>query len=262
MITPPAPFFNSAIDVYSYATDVLLVPDPTKCMAVQSQMKQIASVLASCNNKLALNTYNDILKDSLEAAITSLNAKDITKSQQECLCTIFQQVLALSNDAKIKARLLAAKTPIRLLKALKEDNPKEAGRIIRDLKPVLKQPIIEIILQLSAGCQETERELANEVYNYLKEMKTFSDSFFIETVFSSLLHNEVRRPVCFKLRAINPKNGEVHYEPSFDELTDVPQAPKTKQDNTANFLPTTLLDSEQKKSFVKAFKHIVGKQSQ
>lgn len=150
------------------------------------------------------------------------------------------------------------------MKAIKEENPKEAGRIIRDLKPLLKEPIIEIILQLSVGNQETERELAREVYHYLQDMQTFADSYFIENIFSSFLHNEVRRPICFKLKSFSAKNDEMQYEPNFDELSDGdPQAaPKVKQDNTANFLPSTLLDSEQKKNFIKAFRHIVGQQSQ
>lgn len=34
LITPPAPFTNSLIDVYNYTTEVLLVPDPNKSLAI------------------------------------------------------------------------------------------------------------------------------------------------------------------------------------------------------------------------------------
>ena len=41
--------------------------------------------------------------------------------------------------------------PQRLYKAIKEENPVKAGRIIRDIDPKLREIIMKLILKLSVG---------------------------------------------------------------------------------------------------------------
>jgi len=108
--------------------------------------------------------------------------------------------------------------PLRLYKAIKEDDPIKAGRIIRELKKI-RVVAINLVLKVAVGHPELERELTAEVLKDMDHLKTITDAYFIENVFSQFLHNEYRLPVSIALKAFSTRDGEPRWEPNFDELS-------------------------------------------
>lgn len=73
---------------------------------------------------------------------------------------------------------------------IKEDNPEQAGRIIRKLDKKLLHQVMRLILNLTAGNETTEKALCEEVLKDMAHLTTIVDNYFIDKVFSQLLHNE------------------------------------------------------------------------
>ena len=63
LITPPAPFANSKIDVYTYATEFLLSQKSMQSTYHQMEMKNIAGILACQQTKLATYILNNFYED-------------------------------------------------------------------------------------------------------------------------------------------------------------------------------------------------------
>jgi len=74
--------------------------------------------------------------------------------------------------------------PIRLYKAIREEDPIKAGRIIRQLDPKLKTIVLKLVLKISSENVELERELTQEVLKDMDNLTIISDPYFIEHVFS------------------------------------------------------------------------------
>jgi len=168
-------------------------------------------------------------------------------------------VYRASYDPKVRCRLQASHVPQRLYRAIKEDDPIVTGRIIRNLSPKLLGAVMKLVLKLSVGYAEVEREQCAEVLKDLAHLQTIVDAYFIDHVFSSFVHNESRLPISIQLKSFSSRgsNNELQWEPNFDQLSSQ-KAPKKQQDYTLNFVPSSLLDIEFKKNLIKAFKHFVG----
>lgn len=88
MIKPPIPFHNSRVDLLSYTTEVLLSPQE-RHPDISKHMKSLASRLAACNNTLAL-IMQEHLHGEFDAAITTLNQKNISKETQDAVAHTFK----------------------------------------------------------------------------------------------------------------------------------------------------------------------------
>ena len=64
--------------------------------------------------------------------------------------------LNASSDKKVCARLQEEGLPITLYTYIREQNPKEQGRILKDLDENLLKSLIELILKVSAGHAQSE----------------------------------------------------------------------------------------------------------
>jgi len=74
--------------------------------------------------------------------------------------------------------------PQRVYKAIKEEDPVKASRVVRDLDPKLRNIALQLILKLSIGNDQAERDLTAEVLKDLHHLTTIVDPFFIDQVFS------------------------------------------------------------------------------
>jgi hypothetical protein len=65
-----------------------------------------------------------------------------------------------ASDKKVCARLQEEGLPITLYTFMREENPKEQGRILKDLNENLLKALIELMLKVSAGHAQSEQELS------------------------------------------------------------------------------------------------------
>ena len=100
-------------------------------------MQNLACMLAISSSKLALH-ISAHLKDQLEAVATALLQKELSSQHQSLISFILRNMICLANNQKVRTRLQEEKLPLRLYKAIKEEDPIKAGRIIRQLDPKLK----------------------------------------------------------------------------------------------------------------------------
>jgi hypothetical protein len=205
LMIPPAPFINSKLEIFNFATEMLLKPQ-NQSITMQNQMQNLACISAVSSSKLALY-ISAHLRDQLEAAATALLQKEITPQHQTLIGFILRNTLCLANNQKVKTHLQTNKMPLRLYKAIKEDDPIKAGRIIRQLEPKLKTIVLRFVLKISSENAELERELTQEVLRDMDHLTTITDPYFIEHVFSQFLHNESRLPVSIQLKAYSSGNG-------------------------------------------------------
>lgn len=68
--------------------------------------------------------------------------------------------LNAASDKKVCARLQGEGLPVTLYTFIRETNPKEEGRILKDLPENLLMTLIELLLKVSAGHTESEQELS------------------------------------------------------------------------------------------------------
>ncbi len=184
----------------------MLLKPQNQSIAMQNQMQNIACISAASSSKLAL-FISAHLRDQLEAATTALLQKEITPQHQTLIGFILRNTLWIAHNQKVKTRLQTDKTPLRLYKAIKEDDPIKAGRIIRQLEPKLKAIVLNFVLKISSENADLERELSQEVLKDMEHLTTITDPYFIEHVFSQFLHNESRLPVSIRLKECSFGDG-------------------------------------------------------
>jgi hypothetical protein len=86
---------------------------------------------------------------------------------------------------------------------------------------------MHLILKLSVGNPEAEKELTAEVLKDLHHLTTIVDLYFIDKVFSLFLHNEATLPVSLKVKSFTNRGpgNEIQWEPNFDQLSEGHQEP-------------------------------------
>ena len=72
------------------------------------------------------------------------------------MATVANYWLSASADKKVRARLQEEGLPITLYTYIREENPKQEGRILRDMDELLLKALIELILKVSAGHTQSE----------------------------------------------------------------------------------------------------------
>lgn len=65
-----------------------------------------------------------------------------------------------STDQKVCSRLQAEGLPVTLYTFIREENPKDVGRILKNLNEDLLKACIDLLLKISAGHPESEKALS------------------------------------------------------------------------------------------------------
>ena len=65
-----------------------------------------------------------------------------------------------TTDQKVCARLQAEGLPVTLYTFIREENPRDAGRILKNLDEDLLKACIDLLLKISAGHLESEKALS------------------------------------------------------------------------------------------------------
>jgi hypothetical protein len=87
--------------------------------------------------------------------------------------------------------------PIRLYMQMREEDPAAAGRIIKsDRSMEYNTLIVQLILNVSAGHQPSEKLLADTIIEDIKYLENNKDEFFIDNVLLPFIKNEQTLPVC------------------------------------------------------------------
>ena len=78
---------------------------------------------------------------------------------------------------------------------MKEKDPKETKRIVKDFDDNLLQLLIQIVLKISAGHEESETKLSQAVIEDIQNLSEIRDKVFINKVLLPLIKNEITLPV-------------------------------------------------------------------
>jgi hypothetical protein len=263
LIVPPVPFHNAKVDQFEFASQTLLGPPPQGSsdeMAVQ--MQQVAGILSGQSHELAMMIFSQ-KKGMLETLTRQLtgSASEAAKGSAK---SIAQFWLDACQDRKVCARLQAEDLPIALYNLMKEKDAKEAKRIVKDFEEDLFQLVVQIILKVSAGHEESEKKLSVAVIEDIQHLAEIRDKTFINKVLLPLIKNEVTLPVSLHeiAKPIAEAEPSESWQPNFDALSKISADSTAKQvDYTAGFLPSSLLDPELKATVLKGFKEVIGKHS-
>jgi hypothetical protein len=97
-------------------------------------------------------------KDMLDSLVGQLKQKEpIPMSlSAEKMTTIASFWFNSASDKKVCARLQEECLPITLYTFMRENNPKETGRILKDLNKTLLKALIDLMLKVSAGHAQSE----------------------------------------------------------------------------------------------------------
>ena len=133
-------------------------------------------------------------KSMLDMLITQLagSTSEVAKTSAK---NIAQFWLDACQDRKVCARLQTEGLPITLYNLMKEKDPKETKRIVKDFDENLLQLLIQIVLKISAGHEESETKLSQAVIEDIKNLAEIRDKVFINKVLLPLIKNEVTLPV-------------------------------------------------------------------
>jgi hypothetical protein len=196
--------------------------------------------------------------------------------QAEQLCKVARHWLNAASDTKVCARLQTEGLPITLYNYIKEANPKESGRILKDFNPGLLKAVIELLLKVAAGHAESEEQLSLAIFEDIQLLAKIRDRAFINQLLLPLIENEVTVPVSFldlesmtsslqeqASADVDATEEEKIWQPDFDSLSCGNEQKEKKEvvDYSKNFLPSSLLDAEQKQAIFKGYKEILGAQS-
>ena len=101
-------------------------------------------------------------KDMLDSLVGQLKQKEpIPMSlSAEKMTTIASFWFNSASDKKVCARLQEECLPITLYTFMRENNPKETGRILKDLNKTLLKALIDLMLKVSAGHAQSEEQLS------------------------------------------------------------------------------------------------------
>lgn len=89
------------------------------------------------------------------------------------------------------------KLPLIIYEHIKESDPAELEkRIIKEFKEEFLILLVELILRVSAGNKELEKELADLILKDLETLKTKRDMIFINKLLLPLIRNEKTVPIC------------------------------------------------------------------
>jgi len=96
--------------------------------------------------------------------------------------------------------------PQKLYSLLKEQNPKESKRVLREINDDLREILINLILKVSAGNQKIEKDLAEAFLADLDLLATIRDVNFFNHLLMPLIKNERTLPVALFEKWTEPKN--------------------------------------------------------
>lgn len=214
----------------------------------------VASLLASKNSDIAKNILDSMSSQITDGMLAWRNPKQINNKAAVRWATFWINCIA---DERVKARFQSDNLPVQLYNLLKEDDPKGMEtRIIKEYNEEYLVLIVELILRISAGHKALEEELTKTVIKDLDTLRTKRDMYFINKVLLPLIRNEMTVPVC-----IIDRRKETEGHVNMDSLSVGGSADKASKQDHSKFLPSDLIDSDQRTNIVKAFKEIVGKVS-
>ena len=151
----------------------------------------------------------------------------------------------------MRARLQEEGLPFTLYSFIREENPKEKGRILKDMDEDLLKALIELILKLSAGHAQSEQDLSLAMIEDIQLLAKIRDRKFINKLLLALIENEVRVPVSFLEReaeSAEASGPEAEWHPDFKALSCGGDQREKKEvvDYSKNFLPSSILDADQR----------------
>ena len=98
----------------------------------------------------------DSQKGKLDAMVDQLKSHARQPLSDERMATITSFWLNASSDLKVCARLQEEGLPVTLYTFIREENPKDAGRILKNLDEDLLKELIKLMLKVSAGHEKSE----------------------------------------------------------------------------------------------------------
>lgn len=157
--------------------------------------------------------------------------------------------LNASADKKVRVRLQEEGLPFTLYTFIREENPKEKGRILKDMDDDLLKALIELILKLSAGHAQSEQDLSLAMIEDIQLLAKIRDRQFINKLLLALIENEVKVPVSFSEREVvadKADEAEPEWQPDFEALSCGGDQREKKEvvDYSKNFLPSSILDAD------------------
>lgn len=87
--------------------------------------------------------------------------------------------------------------PVALYNFIREQNPKEQGRILKAFDEDLLKAVIELLLKVCAGHGQSEEELSLVMLEDIQLLAKIRDRAFINQLLLPLIENEVTLPVSF-----------------------------------------------------------------
>ena len=78
---------------------------------------------------------------------------------------------------------------------IREENPKDAGRILKNLDEDLLKELIKLMLKVSAGHEKSEQDLSLAMIQDIQLLAKIRDRAFINKVLLPLIENEVTIPI-------------------------------------------------------------------
>ena len=153
LLVPPTPFTNKSVDQVSFAIETLLVSPSSD---EESDAKHsIACLLACQNHEIAMKIF-ETKKDQLDSLVNQLKKEEDRTAGAAVLSPERMTIVAsfwlnASSDKKVCARLQAEGLPYTLYQFIREENPKDQGRILKDIEEGLLKTLIELMLKVSAG---------------------------------------------------------------------------------------------------------------
>lgn len=123
-----------------------------------------------------------------------------------------------------------------------------------------------MILKLSAGHAQSEQDLSLAMIEDIQLLAKIRDRQFINKLLLALIENEVTVPVSFSEREIEYTDAaqkEADWHPDFEALSCGGDQREKKEvvDYSKNFLPSSILDADQRSQLLKGYKEILGSQS-
>jgi len=122
-------------------------------------------------------------------------------------------------------------------------------------------------LKVSAGHEKSEEDLSLAVIDDVKQLSKIRDRAFINKMLLPLIENEVTIPVSFfeTENATTATEGEDAtsegaWNPDFDALSCGTEVREKREviDYSKNFLPSSILEPDQRQTLFKAYKEILG----
>ena len=151
LMVPPAPFKNTKINQVNFAIDTLLTA-PAEDESSDAK-HGIACLLACQNHEIAMRIF-ETKKAQLDSLVDQLKKVETASTQPlspERMAIVANFWLDAASDKKVCARLQEEGLPITLYTFIREENPKEQGRILKEMDDTLLRALIELLLKVSAG---------------------------------------------------------------------------------------------------------------